>query len=66
MLTVAKPYFESDDFRGDVILHAAVAQPGMRLEIVGSVRLGRTFQPGTRKQSHRVAPYLVPRVRRLT
>ena len=27
MLTVAESYFESDDFRGDVILHAAVAHP---------------------------------------
>jgi len=27
MLTVAQPYFESDDFRGDVILHAAFPHP---------------------------------------
>ena len=27
MLTVAESYFESDDFGGDVILHAAVAHP---------------------------------------
>ena len=27
MLTVAEPYFESDDFRGDVILHAAFPHP---------------------------------------
>jgi hypothetical protein len=27
MLTVAESYFESDDFCGDVILHAAVAHP---------------------------------------
>jgi hypothetical protein len=27
MLTVAQPYFQRDDFRGAVILHAAVAHP---------------------------------------
>ena len=27
MLTVAQPYFESDDFGGDVILHAAFPHP---------------------------------------
>ena len=27
MLTVAQPYFQRDDFCGDVILHAAVAHP---------------------------------------
>jgi hypothetical protein len=27
MLTVAQPYFESDDFRGDVILYAAFPHP---------------------------------------
>jgi hypothetical protein len=27
MLAVAQPYFESDDFRGDVILHAAFPHP---------------------------------------
>jgi hypothetical protein len=27
MLTVAESYFESDDFRGDVILHAAFPHP---------------------------------------
>jgi hypothetical protein len=27
MLAAAEPYFESDDFCGDVILHAAVAHP---------------------------------------
>src|ERR1700742_3543688 len=27
MLTVAQPYFESDDFRGDVVLYAAFSHP---------------------------------------
>jgi hypothetical protein len=27
MLTVAQPYFESDDFRGDVLLYAAFPHP---------------------------------------
>jgi hypothetical protein len=27
MLAVAQPYFESDDFRGDVIIHAAFPHP---------------------------------------
>ena len=27
MLTVAQPYFESDDFRGDMILYAAFPHP---------------------------------------
>ena len=27
LLTVAEPYFESDDFRGNVILHAAFPHP---------------------------------------
>ena len=30
MLTVAQPYFESDDFGGDVILHAAFPHPPLK------------------------------------
>ena len=30
MLTVAQPYFESDDFRGDVIFYAAFPHPPLK------------------------------------
>jgi hypothetical protein len=45
MLTVAQPYFPSDDFRGGVILHAAVAHPLLKRLIRferGSISLTRT------------------------
>jgi hypothetical protein len=35
MLTVAQPYFQRHDFRGDVILHAAFPHPLLKCQGLG-------------------------------
>jgi hypothetical protein len=55
MLNVAQPYFESDDFRGDVILYAAFPHPLLkqnvrtvgidRIQLYRRLRNNRVFPP---------------------
>ena len=60
MLTVAQPYFESDDFRGDVILHAAFPHPLLKHLIRFECGLDRLMRTDDRTDA--LFRYFEPRV----
>ena len=60
MLSVAEPYFESDDFRGDVILHAAFPYPLLKRLIRFKCGLDRVMRTDDRTDA--LFRYFEPRV----
>ena len=60
MLAVAQPYFESDDFRGDVILHAAFPHPLLKHLIRFECGLDRLMRTDDRTDA--LFRYFEPRV----
>ena len=60
MLTVAQPYFESDDFGGDVILHAAF--PHSLLKRLIRFECGRDRLMRTDDRTDALSRYFEPRV----
>ena len=60
MLSVAEPYFESDDFRGDVILHAAFPHPLLKRLIRFKCGLDRVMRTDDRTDA--LSRYFEPRV----
>ena len=60
MLTVAESYFESDDFRGDVILHAAFPHPLLKCLI--RFERGPDSLMRTDDRSDALSRYFEPRV----
>jgi hypothetical protein len=60
MLSVTEPYFESDDFRGDVILHAAFPHPLLKRLIRCKCGLDRLMRTDDRTDA--LFRYFEPRV----